>query len=152
LQAEQQARQKSNAALIKQLEVDAGAWHRACYLRRYIRAARRRIGDGRIDARYLNESLDYLAWGDRYVDQLDPLTPTPRGGDFERPSNEYGPTEASWKDGRARLVGGQWKDAWKLGKVFAKPPEKRPGDYIYYGREKSVFEVKLPSVTITDDE
>jgi hypothetical protein len=70
---ERMARQEASAKRIKQLETDAGAWHRARDLRRYIRAAHRRIGTRKNEARYLNETLDYLAWAERYVDQLDPL-------------------------------------------------------------------------------
>jgi hypothetical protein len=90
LEEERSARQEGNAKLIKQLETDAGAWHRARYLRRYIRAARRRVAPSTIEARYLNTTLDYLAWAERYVDQLDPLSTSPRLEDFERPTNEYG--------------------------------------------------------------
>jgi hypothetical protein len=90
LREERMARQEANAKLIKQLETDAGAWHRARYLRRYIRAARQRVAGSTIEASYLNTTLDYLAWAERYVDQLDPLSPALRLEDFERPTNEYG--------------------------------------------------------------
>jgi hypothetical protein len=62
LREERIARQEANAKLIKQLETDAGAWHRARYLRRYIRAARRRVASSTVEASYLNTTLDYLAW------------------------------------------------------------------------------------------
>jgi hypothetical protein len=141
LREEQIARQEANAKLIRQLETDAGAWHRARYLRRYIRAVRREIAGSTIQASYLNATLDYLAWAERYVDQLDPLSSKPRLEDFERPTNEYGSDDEKWKKGVARLLGAPWKDAWKIGKDYAVPPRKDSGDYWYSTRDKSVFEV-----------
>jgi hypothetical protein len=140
LREERIARQEANGKLINQLEIDAGAWHRARYLRRYIRAIRQRVA-GSIEASYLNTSLDYLAWAERYVDQLDPLSPAPRVEDFERPTNEYGSDDEKWKKGVARLLGVPWKDAWKIGKDYAVPPRKDPHDYWYSNRDKCVFQV-----------
>jgi hypothetical protein len=150
LAEERTARQEANAKLIKQLETDAGAWHRARYLRRYLRAARRQVEES-IEASYLNTTLDYLAWGERYVDQLDPLSPNPRLEDFERPTNEYGSDDDKWKRGVARLLGAPWKEAWKIGKDYT-PPPKKPNDYYYSSREKSVFEVGSAANTDDDDD
>jgi hypothetical protein len=144
LEEERSARQEANAKLIKQLETDAGAWHRARYLRRYVRAVRRQVGSSAIEACYLNTTLDYLAWAERYLDQLDPLSRAPRLQDFERPTNEYGSDDDKWKKGVARLLGAPWKDAWKIGKDYT-PPPKDPNDYWYSTRERSVFEVVLAS-------
>src|SRR6266478_244684 len=47
IQKECEARQEANEKLIKQLETDAGAWHRARYLRRYVLAARRAVQQAR---------------------------------------------------------------------------------------------------------
>jgi hypothetical protein len=150
LREERIARQEANAKLIKQLEIDAGSWHRARYLRRYIRAARRRVASSIIEASFLNTTLNYLAWAERYVEQLDPLSPSPRLEDFERPTNEYGNDDEKWKKGVARLLGAPWKDAWKIGKDYAMPRRKDPDDYWYSHRDKSVFEVG--SVAHNDEE
>jgi hypothetical protein len=148
LAEERVARQEANAQLIKQLEIDAGAYHRARYLRRYIRAARQRVAGSTIDARYLGTTIDYLAWAERYVEQLDPLSPAPRIEDFERPANEYGSDDDKWKKGVARLLGAPWKDAWKIGMDYAAPPRKDSSHYWSY-RDKSVFEVRSAA---SDDE
>lgn len=149
LREERLARQEANAQLIKQLETDAGAWHRARYLRRYIRAARRRLNGEVPSVRYLDTIIDFLAWADRYVEQLDPLIDAPRVKDFERPSNDYGSDDEKWKRGLARLVGSLWKDAWKVGKVYA-APRKNPDNY-WSDREKSIFELESPDEDSEDD-
>ena len=141
LREERIARQEANAKLIKQLETDAGAWHRARYLRRYIHALRRRVTGSIVEASYLNTTLDYLAWAERYVDQLDPLSPALRLEDFERPTSEFGSEDEKWKKGVARLLGVPWKEAWKFGKDYAVQQRKDPQDYWYSYRDKSVFEV-----------
>jgi hypothetical protein len=151
LREERLARQEANAKLIKQLETDAGAWHRARYLRRYVRTLRRRLAAQMIPVRYLETSIDFLAWADRYVEQLDPLSAAPRSDDFERPSNDYGGDEEKWKRGLARLVGSLWKDAWKIGKDYTVPPRKNPDDYWSSYGEKSVFEVGSSSEQSEDD-
>jgi hypothetical protein len=151
LEEERCARQEANAKLIKQLETDAGAWHRARYLRRYIYAMRRQVGSSPIEAHYLDKTLDYLAWAERYLDQLDPLSRAPRLQDFERPTNEYGSDDDKWKKGVARLLGAHWKDAWKIGKDYT-PPPKDPNDYWYSTRERSVFEVGSASGDEADDD
>ena len=148
LREERLARQEGNAALIKQFETDAGAWHRAKYLRRYIRAARRRLGGEAISVRYLETMIDFLAWADRYVEQLDPLSDTERCEDFERPSNDYGGDDEKWKRGLARLVGSLWKDAWKVGTDYTVLDEDSDNTWSY--REKSVFEP--PSEDSEDDD
>jgi hypothetical protein len=149
---ERVARQEANAKLIKQLETDAGAWHRARYLRRYIRAAQQRLDNMPISARYLNTTLDYLKWAERYVDQLDPLSPAPRLEDFERPSNEYGSDDEKWKKGVARLLGAPWKEAWKYGMNYTVPPPKDPHDYWYSSREKAIFETDSPQAPDNPDD
>jgi hypothetical protein len=150
LREERLARQEENAKLIKQLETDAGAWHRARYLRRYLRAARRSLTGEALSVRYLGTIIDFLAWADRYVEQLDPLIEAPRVEDFERPSNDYGSDDEKWKRGLARLVGSLWKDAWKVGKDYA-VPRKNPENY-WSHREKSVFELESPDEQSEDDD
>jgi hypothetical protein len=152
LREERIARQEANAKLIKQLETDAGAWHRARYLRRYIRAARRRVAGFTVEASYLNTTLDYLDWAERYVNQLDPLSPALRLEDFERPTNEYGSDDEKWKKGVARLLGVPWKDAWKIGKDYAVQQRKDPHDQWYSYRDKSVFEVGSAATNEEEDD
>jgi hypothetical protein len=150
LREERLERQEANAKLIKQLETDAGAWHRARYLRRYLRAARLRLSGEALSVGYLGTTIDFLAWADRYVEQLDPLIDAPRVEDFERPSNDYGSEDEKWKRGLARLVGSLWKDAWKVGKDYA-VPAKNPDNY-WSQREKSVFELESPDEESEDDD
>ena len=150
LHEERLARQEGNAKLIKQLETDAGAWHRARYLRRYIRAARRRLTGEVIAVRYLETMVDFLVWADRYVEQLDPLSDTPRCEDFERPSNDYGSDDEKWKRGLARLVGSLWKDAWKVGEDYS--VLDKDSDNAWSFRERSVFEPARPGEDSDDDD
>lgn len=112
---ELEARQDVNAALVKQLETDAGAWHRARYLRRYIVAARRTLGAATIRVRFQKEQIDYLAWAERYVDELDPLNPAPRSVEFLECTGRYMNDLERMKDAFGRLLGSEWADAWKLG-------------------------------------
>lgn len=99
----------------------------------------------------MGTTLDYLAWAQAYVDQLDPLTSAVRHEDYEKPANEYGNDDEKWKKGLARLVGAPWKDAWKVGQECM-PPPRRPNDYWYSTREKSVFEVGAAPESESDDE
>jgi hypothetical protein len=94
--------------------------------------------------------IDFLAWADRYVEQLDPLSEAPRMEDFERPSNDYGSDEDKWKKGLARLVGSLWKDEWKVGKDYT-AARKDPDNY-WSHREKSVFELVSPDEDAEDDD
>ena len=126
------------------------AWPGAKDLLSYIRAARRRLGGEAISVRYLETMIDFLAWADRYVEQLDPLSDTERSEDFERPSNDYGGDDEKWKRGLARLVGSLWKDAWKVGTDYTVPDEDSDSGWSY--REKSVFEPVRPGEDSEDDD
>jgi hypothetical protein len=61
---ELEARQEANAKLVKQLETDAGAWHRARYLRRYLHAARRQVGSDSLRAAFRDQTIDFLDWAE----------------------------------------------------------------------------------------
>jgi hypothetical protein len=115
-------------------------------------AGRRRIDGSPIEAGYLNTALDYLAWAERYVEQLDPLSSFPRIEDFERPTNEYGNDDEKWKKGVARLLGAPWKDAWKIGKDYVAPRRKDPDDYWSSYRDKSVFEAGSAATNDEEDD
>jgi hypothetical protein len=62
---EREARQEANAKLVRQLQTDAGAWHRARYLRRYIAAARRVLASFTLRAKLREEVIDFLDWADQ---------------------------------------------------------------------------------------
>ena len=70
-----QERRKAHAKLILSLETHAGAWHRARYLRRYVNALRRASNGQTIDVMLGEERINFIAWADQYINQLDPLHP-----------------------------------------------------------------------------
>ena len=78
-------RRAANGALIEALEIQAGAWSRAQALRRYLRAARRALGEETFKVDLQAQRIDFLAWAEHYVNQLDPLHPEPR--DPNSPTN-----------------------------------------------------------------
>jgi hypothetical protein len=80
-----EANREANRKLIAQLEADAGVWHRARHLRRYIWAARKVLSGQSIPAGFRGEAIDYLDWAERYFDQLDPLQTEQRSNQFRRP-------------------------------------------------------------------
>ena len=81
--------QEAHQKLIKQLETDAGAWHRARYLRRYVQAARKRLGSEALPVSFRKATIDFLTWADGYVNQLDPLEPAARTGEFKEGTSGY---------------------------------------------------------------
>lgn len=108
-------RRAANAKLIHTLEAQAGAWARAQFLRRYLRAARRSLGDRTLTANLQGANIDFLAWAERYVDQLDPLHPEPRDPDVAHEHDfHYGAEEKRFTDELQRLLGHSWEKAWKL--------------------------------------
>lgn len=136
---EREAIQEANQKLIQQLEIDAGAWHRARYLRRYIREARRTLGSQVLQARFRDATVDFLEWAEAYVDQLDPLRAARRTGEFDETSTYRYHTDLDrMKSAFGRLLGTEWPDAFKVGKDYAQKP--RSGSY-WYTRDKSVFDV-----------
>jgi hypothetical protein len=135
---EQEAIREANSKLIAQLERDAGAWHRARYLRRYIQAARRTLEGRELLASFRQQTVTYLDWAERYVSQLDPLTATERTGEFEEGSTYRFQNDLDRiKKAFGRLLGADWPDAFKLGEDYG--PKPTTG---WYSREKSVFEVE----------
>jgi len=53
----------------------AGAWHRARFLRRYLNAARRALGDQSFTVDLQGQPTDFIRWAEHYVNQVDPLHP-----------------------------------------------------------------------------
>jgi hypothetical protein len=82
-------RRGNHAKLIEELERQAGAWLRATILQRYLRALRRAAGDGRVRGTLGEKKVDFLRWAEQYVDQLNPLSTTPRNPDQQREHSVY---------------------------------------------------------------
>jgi hypothetical protein len=108
-------RRAANLKLIDELERQAGAWHRARFLRRYLRAAARALGDDSFTVDLQGQSIDFLAWAEHYVDQLDPLHPEPRDPDLAHQRDSYYRAEEKrFTDELQRLFGHTWEHAAKL--------------------------------------
>ena len=108
-------RRAANATLIHTLEAQAGAWHRAQCLRRYLRAARRALGPDTVTVDLNGTPTDLLDWAERYVNQLDPLHPAERDPDFAHEHSwQYGSEEKRFPKELQRLLGHTWEHAAKL--------------------------------------
>jgi hypothetical protein len=94
----------AHSKLIAELERQACAWYRARLLRRYVKAAHRQLGSHRIEAKLQQENVDFFAWASKYIEQLDPLSPTPRHPDQAPRQSSYGSEEAALKDTLLRLL------------------------------------------------
>lgn len=119
---ELEERQEANAKLVKALELQAGAWHRARFLRAYVRAARRAVPNG-LTAQFLGNRIDFLQWAEEYVDRLDPLHERPRAEDM-LPEAQSWPGSSELKEELSRLFGHDWANSWKYGPM----PEAREID------------------------
>ena len=110
-------RREAHATLIRSLETHAGAWHRARYLRRYINALRRASNGQTIDVMLGDKQIDFVAWAEQYLNQLDPLHDEPRHPDMSPDPSPYyrmnGESEAL-QDSLGRLTGQHWFKASKL--------------------------------------
>ena len=117
-------RRTANDKLVHTLEAQAGAWHRARYLRAYLRAARRALDSRTLTVDLLGTPTDFLSWAERYVNQLDPLQPEARDPVFahER-SFQYGADDKRMQDELQRLLGHTWEHASKL---VAEQPNQPP--------------------------
>jgi hypothetical protein len=146
---EWEAIQDANQKLIKQLETDAGAWHRARYLRRYIQAARRHLDGQSLRAKFREEVIDFLDWAERYVNQLDPLHSDMRTGEFEKSTTYHFQNDLDrMKEAFGRLLGAGWTGAWKISQDYT--PKPKSERHWYYG-ERSVFAVEPPDAQREDD-
>jgi hypothetical protein len=115
LAAELSARRAANVKLIEELERQAGAWHRARYLRRYLRAARRTLGDRSFTVDLQGQPIDVIRWAEHYVHQLDPLHPEPRDPELAHERSwQYSSEEKRVTEELQRLFGHTWEDATKL--------------------------------------
>ena len=111
---------EAHAHLISGLEAEAGTWERAQRLRRYIRAARRaHLPAARIEAKLEGESIDLLALGETFANQLDPLHPAQRGSPLFDGKDPYATglafesDDAKLRNFVARVLGGKWRHAPK---------------------------------------
>jgi hypothetical protein len=111
---------EAHGRLIARLEAEAGAWERAQRLRRYLRAARRTLAPGeRIEARLEDGSVDLLALGEDFANQLDPLHASLRRVPFFDAKDPYATCltyesdEIKLQRFVARVLGGDWRAAPK---------------------------------------
>lgn len=121
---------EAHRELVSRLERDAGAWQRAQRLRRYLRAARRRIPPGqRLEAELQGERIDLLEFGERFANHLDPLHPAPREWQFMAGPTQgysYSREDDDMKALRIRVtrtLGYDWEKASKLSAREPTPPE-----------------------------
>jgi hypothetical protein len=102
----------ANVKLIEELERQAGAWHRARFLRRYLRAAKRALDDRLFTVDLQGQPTDFIRWAEHYVNQLDPLHPEPRNPEFAHERSwQYGSEEKRVTDELQRLFGHTWEEA-----------------------------------------
>jgi hypothetical protein len=110
-----QERREAHAKLIADLERQAGAWYRARFLRRYVFAARRALGGNRIEAKFRDQSVDFLDWAANYVEQIDPLSETDRNPDqLPEPTHYNRLDEEALKKTLLRLFGFDGRSSSKL--------------------------------------
>ena len=109
------ARRATNQTLIHELERQAGAWSRARLLRRYLRAARRATAPNGFFLESGEQPIDFLAWAEHYVNQLDPLHPEPHDPDlkYDRSGYSYGEDEKRPMQELRRLTGHSWESTTK---------------------------------------
>jgi len=121
LERERSERRDVELKLIHELERQAGAWFRSRLLHRYIRAARRALGEQQIEAKRGDETVDFFDWAQGYVDQLDPLHPAARNDDLlESPFTFH--ADADLKKGFARLTGFEGQRSCKVADGVEDPP------------------------------
>jgi hypothetical protein len=115
IEHELSVRRGNHAKLIEELERQAGVWLRTQLLRRYLRALRRTIGEGRIQGILGEDRVDFLLWAEQYADQLDPLSSTPRNSDQQRDRSPYWNSgEQELKNLLSRLLSCERSPPWKL--------------------------------------
>jgi len=107
-------RRAANLKLIEELERQAGAWHRAQFLRRYLRAAVCVLGDQSLTVDLQGQPTDFIRWAEHYVNQLDPLHPEPRDPDLAHERDiYYRAKENRFTEELQRLLGHQWEATGK---------------------------------------
>jgi hypothetical protein len=76
--------------------------------------ARRAVGPDRIEAKFRDQPIDFLDWASAYVDQLDPLSATPRDPDQLPEPNYYRSDDDALKKTQLRLFGFDCRTPFKL--------------------------------------
>jgi hypothetical protein len=114
-------RREANVKFIYELARQAGAWHRAQFLRRYVRAARRALGAESITLDLKGQPTDFLAWAEHYIDQLDPLSATDHDSDLTPERTYYSDSDRDRLQGELRRLSGHTWD--RASKLVAEPTE-----------------------------
>lgn len=88
-----------------------------------ISALKQALGERKVEASLDKQPVNFLAWAARYVDQLDPLSPTPHDADvMDESLRQYG-NEEGVRQTLSRLMGRHWQEAWKIGETFDRSEE-----------------------------
>lgn len=113
LEHERDRRRDIELKLIHELERQAGAWFRARLLNRYVRAANRALGGNQIMVKRGEETVDFFAWAQSYVHQLDPLHPADRNDDLLADHISWH-ADLELQKTLARLAGFEGQKTWKI--------------------------------------
>jgi hypothetical protein len=115
LRKEREDRRDAHAKLRDELERQAGAWHRARFLRRYIQAARRATSSRPVRLPFVDSTVDFLEWATNYVDQLDPLSNVRKNPDqWPEPRSYVYADDNAMKRWLVRLSGFDGQETRKL--------------------------------------
>ena len=88
-----------------------------------MRALKRNLGEQNIEGSLDKQPVDFPAWAEHYVDQLDPLSPTPHDADLiDESLRQYGNDEDT-RQTLNRLIGRHWQEAWKIGETTDRSEE-----------------------------
>lgn len=123
LRLEQSRRRETNAKLIRQLEMQAGAWMRARLLRSYLRAMKRTLGGTKLETTVDGKDVDFFPWAMHYVDQLDPHSAAPRDPDLMDEGLLGYRADDGIRQTLSRLMGRHWQETWKLSPEVGDPEE-----------------------------
>jgi hypothetical protein len=149
LRWEQSERRTANATLIHELESQAGAWMRARFLRSYLRALRRAVnasGVRGLVAKRQEETVDFLAWAQHYVAQLDPLCTAPHDPDLEADRPGYFTSkDKEVEETLGRLLGNNWAEAFKVGRPPTEEPHQPSPGEIVLGEDVPERSLVIPS-------
>jgi hypothetical protein len=113
LKRERGRRRDIELKLIHELERQAGAWFRARLLNRYVRAACRALGSDQIMVKRGEGTVDFFAWAQGYVNQLDPLHPADRNDDLLEDRISWH-ADIELQKTLARLAGFEGQKTWKI--------------------------------------
>jgi hypothetical protein len=72
------------------------------------------LGTKRLQAEFLKEPIDFIEWAEAYIQQLDPLTPSPHNSELTEGRSYYTPTDEKLEAMMLRITGAEWRSASKL--------------------------------------